>query len=144
VKTLKQLELERIRVQTQINELKEKEMEEKHYPALRKSAGKSFIYRRNCYSCPEEPSDYWDVYKKVLEVVEANGSLYFVIEEFSVDRNGKCSLIIDDYYPYPDGRQPFTGGWEEITAGEYAEAKGEFLKEMQTYKKLKKVLAKNK
>jgi hypothetical protein len=140
MKTLKQLEKERLKISQQINQLKEQEIEEKYYPVLRRFQGRAFIYRRNSYSCPETESDYWDVYKKVLEVVETGDALYFVTEEFSVDSRGKCSWSIEDHYPYPDGRFPFSGGWEEITSAEYAEAKGEFLKEMQVYKKLKEKL----
>ncbi len=32
--------------------------------------GKVFVYRDNCYSCPEKPDDYWDIYVKVVDVFD--------------------------------------------------------------------------
>lgn len=32
--------------------------------------GKVFVYRNNCYSCPENPDDYWDIYHLITGVDE--------------------------------------------------------------------------
>lgn len=48
-------------------------------PIIRKLVGRYLIFRRNCYSCPTKPSDYWDCYcrvdradGRVLHVTEAS------------------------------------------------------------------------
>lgn len=38
-----------------------------------KYMNKYYIYRDNCYSCPEKKSDYWNVYYKVIDVNENGG-----------------------------------------------------------------------
>lgn len=39
----------------------------------KKYINKCFVYRNNCYSCPSEKSDYWNVYYKVINVNENGG-----------------------------------------------------------------------
>lgn len=39
----------------------------------KKYINKYFVYRDNCYSCPEDKSDYWNVYYKVIEVTDNGG-----------------------------------------------------------------------
>jgi hypothetical protein len=45
----------------------EKEMIEKHYPEFKKLEGK-FFKKRNNYSLPKKPSDYWFYYTKVTQI----------------------------------------------------------------------------
>ena len=49
--------------------------------------GKCFGYR-NCYSCPEKPSDYWYTYVQVLSV---EGS-YVNALCFDIDKDGRVSI----------------------------------------------------
>lgn len=44
---------------------------------------KYFVYNNNCYSCPEKPEDYWNVYYKVISI---NGKQIECIA-FSKDSN---------------------------------------------------------
>lgn len=65
--------------------------------------GKCFKYR-NCYSCPEKPSDYWWVYRIVL----APNSVL----DFQIDKDGKLTVEPNGYY------YPTMTGWKEITRAE--------------------------
>lgn len=38
-----------------------------------KYLNKYYIFRNNCYSCPEKKSDYWNVYYKVIEINDNGG-----------------------------------------------------------------------
>lgn len=53
-------------------------------PIIRKLVGRYLIFRRNCYSCPTKPSDYWDCY---CRVDRADGRVLHVTEA-SVDSRG--------------------------------------------------------
>lgn len=67
---------------------------------------KYFVYRNNCYSCPEKESDYWNVYYKVINVNEYGG-----IEAISLqkDKYGRIESQITQMSPE----------LEEITKEEY-------------------------
>ena len=52
---------------------------------LKTVVGKCFIYKNNCYSCPEKKSDYWDIFYKVVEL-DVEGSLRII--SISKDKNG--------------------------------------------------------
>lgn len=54
-----------------IVEQEHKEMIEKYYPEFKKYEGRFFKVRNN-YSRPEKPSDYWWLYKKVVEIKPNN------------------------------------------------------------------------
>lgn len=65
-----------------------------------------FVYRNNCYSCPENESDYWDVYYKPINVNE-----YGAIEaiRLEIDKYGEIRSSIATMPPK----------MEEITKEEY-------------------------
>lgn len=73
--------------------------------------GKHFKYR-NCYSCPERPSDYWWLY---LRVIEAKGGRLKCFA-FEIDKYGKISVETkNSLYHVRDGYRP-------ISAKEYRRA----------------------
>lgn len=74
----------------------------------KKYLNKYFVYRNNCYSCPEKESDYWNVYYKVINVNECGG-----IEAISLqkDKYGRIESQITQMSPE----------LEEITKEEYIE-----------------------
>lgn len=49
--------------------------------------GKAFKYR-NCYSCPEKPSDYWWLYIKVTKVTKD----HIETHEFQTDKYGEITI----------------------------------------------------
>ena len=74
----------------------------------KKYLNKYFVYRNDCYSCPEKESDYWNVYYKVININEYGG-----IEAISLqkDRYGRIESQITQMSPE----------LEEITKEEYIE-----------------------
>lgn len=55
--------------------------------ANRDTVGKCYRYR-NCYSCPEKPSDYWWLYTKVVGLEGPN--IFYT--EFEVAKDGRISI----------------------------------------------------
>ncbi len=142
--TIKQLEKREQEIRNQINKIEEREIEKIQKPRLKKLVGKCYAYRKNSYSCPKNPSDYWDVFKKILEYVDTKErGFHFIFEEFQIDSNGKISFEVDEMSPYLNkewwDKSPF-GGYEEITNKEYEIEKIKMLKEMELRSKMKKIL----
>ena len=148
MKTIKQLEAEKGKIQSQINELEEAEIEKIQKPRLRAMVGQCFAYRKNSYSLPQEQSDYWDVFKKIIDYVDTKERGFnFICEEFSIDRDGKISLEINSHAPYLnkewwDVDVPFSG-YEKITETEYQTERAKLFEEITTQKKLRKILQTN-
>lgn len=67
MKTKEQL-LEELKV---IEEKELNDLIEKHYPEFKKLEGKCFKYK-NSYSLPENESDYWFKYIKILKIEKEN------------------------------------------------------------------------
>lgn len=57
------------------------------YERNKELEGKAFKYR-NCYSCPEKPSDYWWLYIKVLKVTRD----HIETKEFQTDKYGEITV----------------------------------------------------
>ena len=55
--------------------------------ANRALVGRTFRYR-NCYSCPEKPSDYWWVWR----VVEGTDGFGLRVRDFAVDKYGEFTM----------------------------------------------------
>lgn len=72
----------------------------------KKYLNKYFVYRNNCYSCPEKQADYWNVYYKVININQYGG-----IEAISLqkDKYGRIESQITQMSPE----------LEEITKEEY-------------------------
>jgi hypothetical protein len=81
-------------------------------PKLRAMVGRHWVYRGNCYSCPEKPSDYWDVYGRVDGVDGASITLTVAY----VDSYGQPTLRRESAVSF-DGELPT--GWEESTAKKF-------------------------
>ena len=54
--------------------------------------GKSFVYKNNSYSVPSKKSDYWNVYLKVIKVIEDG------IKVLAVEKNsyGNIEIVTED------------------------------------------------
>lgn len=67
--TLETLEEQRDDVMEQINKIRSRE------DAVRSHAlvGRAFVYRGNCYSCPDKPEDYWAVFYYVTGTSDGFG-----------------------------------------------------------------------
>lgn len=75
--------------------------------------GKTFKYR-NCYSCPEKPSDYWWMYAKVTRMGD-DGLLY--LTTFQTDKYGNMEVRFEHlgyhmqgYHPVPASE--FNRAWK--------------------------------
>lgn len=76
-----------------------KELKEKYL-------NKYFVYRNNCYSCPEKETDYWNVYYKVINI-----NKYGSIEAISLQK--------DKYGRIESQTTQMSPELEEITKEEY-------------------------
>lgn len=74
--------------------------------------GRFFKYPTNCFSCPEKPSDYWSIYRRVVK--NKNGKTVAV--SFETDNRGETRVKSEALF-LPD--QP---GWVEIDSPEFYEA----------------------
>lgn len=88
-------------------------------PKAKALVGTACVYRRNCYSCPEKPSDYFDVFRKVLDCLIDMDScgVHFICEEIQIDSHGSASLKLVDEWAYR--KDPFGTGWGKCSLGEY-------------------------
>jgi len=66
---------------------------------------------RNNYSCPEEESDYWWLYRMIFKIDEENNLKHF---EFQKDSYGQIFIKQDEYARIYDG-------WIDISADEFWE-----------------------
>lgn len=82
--------------------------EAQNVEAHRAMVGKCFRYR-NCYSCPEKPSDYWWLYAKAERLGEMG---YPVGVSFQVDKDGVLTI-------QPQQRLHVIGAWQEIPASDF-------------------------
>lgn len=67
----------------ELNEMNEQENQRKYGRLV----GQCFVYR-NCYSCPEKPGDYWNVYIRVNKVV----GCYVDVLLFEIDNAGRITI----------------------------------------------------
>jgi hypothetical protein len=140
-KTIKQLELERVKIQQQINKIENDEFIKKQVPFLKSLVGKCFVYRDN--SCGGD-TPKWDVYKKILDLVETkDGSFVFICKEFETNGDGNAKLEITNHFVYSHknwwNKIPFPG----FIACSEEEFEIEYLKtlnEMSTQKIMRKRL----
>jgi hypothetical protein len=86
-----------------------------------KHVGRWFKYR-NCYSCPEKPSDYWWAYKKVLSIKNQ----HFVSFEFQTDKYGDHTIR--------NNRFDLLSGWVPCTEEEGQKAWRKLVNAMKSYK----------
>ena len=143
-KELEKLYKEEAKIKAEIYKIENEEIEKKQKPLLKKMVGKCFIYHKNCYSCPNKPSDYWDTFRKILEWIDPKEQgFHFIYEEFQTDKYGKVSWIIDETPIYFNkewwDKNPFVG-FKEITKQRYEKEKTKMIAEMSSHAKMKKVL----
>lgn len=82
-------------------------------PKVRALIGTYLVYPRNCYSCPEKPSDYWNVYAKVT----GGDGCYLVMTEVFVDSRGVGTIRTNRGLNTFDGNIP--DGWQKTTKARY-------------------------
>lgn len=107
-KTMEQLREDQRKTNQAIHRLESQRRREAHAGLL----GKTFKYR-NCYSCPEKPSDYWPLYAKVMEV-DKDG--YLKVFTFETDKYGNVDIRVDAHRSHMDS------GYQPISASEYRKA----------------------
>jgi len=89
-KTVK--ELKDIRSQINILHDRQNEIEEDvREKANKKLIGKCFKVK-NCYSCPEKPSDYWWLYKRV----DSTEGTFLKVKMFQTDQYGKTTIELNN------------------------------------------------
>jgi len=88
---VKRLDAECGKLYKKAKELEDAIAEIEKGPALRALVGRCFRYK-NSYSCPEKPSDYWWLYKRVLGVKTGRYEEVF-IEQFETDKNGETTIL---------------------------------------------------
>jgi hypothetical protein len=88
--------------------------------------GRCFKYR-NCYSMPQDESDYWWKYRYVHRQV--GGDLYSLT--FEKCSNNTISIIPDDSIaPYHFAAEK-SGNWQEISSDEFSDAWAKLLREIE-------------
>lgn len=142
---IKKLRLEAAIVAKKINALEEQVISTEVIPELKEYVGRCFVYRDNTYGGQVIKANLWDVFRKVLEyVTDKDGYIHYIVEEFQIDRDGKCSLSVEDMYPYHQlGRHPFES-YDEIDQEEYDVELSKLFSEMSLRTKIKKVLKEKK
>lgn len=65
------------------------------------NVGKCFV-ARNCYSCPEKKSDYWNVYYMVLNLNDGNG---VDVLQLQIDRDGNAFIQKTNSYVHLLGKK---------------------------------------
>ena len=110
-----------VTIREEISELEEAEKK----PIRLALIGKCFKYR-NCYSCPEKPSDYWYLYLKVLRIKGANA----IVEEFQCDKYGEIQIKPAKEIYYPENTLKM---YELIPDSEYKKARVQMAKKLKNW-----------
>lgn len=98
MQTLEELKVEASKIGAKISKIEHESRTETN----RQHVGRYFKYR-NCYSCPEKPSDYWWHYVKVQKVDDAGMLTVFM---FETDKYGKTSTGVDEHRYHLDDYMP--------------------------------------
>ena len=101
-----ELERQMRKLRTELNEIQDRENAERFSGLV----GKCFVYR-NCYSCPEKPSDYWDSYCQVHSIT---GS-YANVMEFEIDKDGMIRIHPDRCVP----ANMLGTSWKPLTVAQF-------------------------
>lgn len=107
------LEAQAAAIHEKLSHIRDKEQREES----QKMVGRYFKYR-NCYSCPQEPSDYWWLYVKVTGM----GDYHAKAIRFQTDKYGKMDVETTTFFN--------SGGYVEIDAKEYNAAWRKFQKQI--------------
>ncbi len=110
----KQLEDTLRKTRDQINKIEQTEREQRNAEFV----GRHFRYK-NCYSCPEKPSDYWWMYIRVTGLKEG----VLVVQKFQRDSRGMIAIETDEYY------HQMLCGCQEITKHQYEKAFAKIMKD---------------
>ena len=115
----------------------EKEETKDDLEKAKKLVGKYFAYRKNSYSCPENPEDYWDILYKVLAVTRKEDSSYIslICQNVSIDSYGWVNIETKEETLYDDSE--FIVGNDTATKEEYDELFSRAMRELEKYDTLK-------
>lgn len=86
------LEAERAAINQRLDAIRDQE-KKKELPDKLARVGKCYVYRRNCYSCPQKESDYWDTFYRVLAYCEASDA--HVVLKTDICAYGKATISTD-------------------------------------------------
>ena len=114
MQTLKELKAEASKIGAKISKIEHESRTETN----RQHVGRYFKYR-NCYSCPEKPSDYWWLYIRVTGL-DRDGSLQYT--ECQIDKYGEITIkakkhmywLTDGYIPISAAE--FGRAWDRVAA----------------------------
>lgn len=82
-----------------------------------KYSNKFYKYQDNCYSCPESPNDYWNVYYYIYNVNDKGNAQTI---SFQKDKNGEIRIINGNIYNLESKNiieirsREFVDTWDEI------------------------------
>jgi hypothetical protein len=115
-------ELELARAQVDVARKRVQLLEDEQFrakvPSFRKLVGTCWRYR-NSYSCPQEPSDYWFAYRKLVGLKDKEQA--FIAQEFQIDKHGELRASGEASVPIYRADHEMTG-WKQISAKEYRAA----------------------
>lgn len=97
-----------------INAIKDKVDAVEIIPEIKKLIGTCYRVRNN-YSCPEKPSDYWWLYRKLLS---HDGKTVATLD-FQTDKYGAVEIKNDRRYVYHSTEDLFGSGWIRIGEAEF-------------------------
>lgn len=120
MKTKEELRKEIELLQNEVEKIQKKELKQK-LPDYKKLIG-TYWKTKNNYACPNKPSDYWNLYIKVVEV-DNNGDLYTA--KVQIDQYGHLS-VEPKVYSY--SAQTFDGRYSKSSKAEWDRAINRSLK----------------
>lgn len=89
-------------------------------PQISASIGKTFAYRRNCYSCPSKAEDYWDIFRKLVDVQFSELHAWLIFQEVQIDSYGNPRVTLA--YDSVSSRESFpklASGWAPCEEEEF-------------------------
>lgn len=110
METMDELKIQLAQIQDKIYKIEKVERRAEMETLL----GKYFKYR-NCYSCPDKPSDYWWMYSMPIRIRKDG---WFDIFQFEMDKDGKISIETKD----KTYRSNYYNGWKEISQSNFNQA----------------------
>ncbi len=95
-----------LKLQKEISALREQQRKEEEKTAQKKEVwkqyvGKTYVYKNNCYSCPENPNDYWDIFYKIISYDKGKKTYQYF--SFQKDKYGDVTVNLKSTYSNSDG-----------------------------------------
>ena len=104
-------------------------------PKITSHIGKTFAYRKNCYSCPSDPSDYWDVFRRLVKVSFDEYHAWVTFQEVQIDSAGIPQITLAvDLISSRDAFPKLETGWKPCLVAEFDAAYNLAMDEFNTQK----------